>query len=95
MHGTLEPASQLEAALVGTTSRTKDRQPLQPVSPMTLCFQCPQGKIAGQLRPKLQVEPGGLIDRAVKASMLQVHRQHTNFIHINTKVDFSRNVLLC
>lgn len=26
---------------------------------------------------------------------MQLHTRHTNFIHIDTKVDFSRNVLLC
>ena len=30
-----------------------------------------------------------------RRSGLQLHTRHTNFIHIDTKVDFSRNVLLC
>lgn len=30
-----------------------------------------------------------MTDSASKASVLQLHRQHTNFIHTDTKVDFT------
>lgn len=83
----LEPASHLEATLLGTTSQTKDSQPVKPVSPpgSWLCVSRETGQAT--------LEPGSLT--SAKASILQLHRQHTNFIHIDTKVDFSRNVPLC
>lgn len=64
----------------------------------SLClFQGPQaGRLAGwQAGSGLRLRPrfGSRADRSAWESRLQLHTQHTNFIHNNTKVDFSRNVL--
>lgn len=41
------------------------------------------------------MKSGSRDDAKPQESGLQLHTRHTNFIHIDTKVDFSRNVLLC
>ena len=43
---------------------------------------------------RLGLKPGSRAEKRVGGLVAAAHTQ-TNFIHIDTKVDFSRNVLLC
>lgn len=61
----------------------------------TLESLCPaRGPQAGRMAPdRLRPGSGSRADRSAWESRLQLHTQHANFIHNDTKVDFSRNVL--
>jgi hypothetical protein len=80
MHGTVEPASALEATSLGTTFKPRTA---------SVCSQCHPWLCVSREAGQGTLEPGSMTDSASKASVLQLHRQHTNFIHTDTKVDFT------